>query len=441
MQSNTILFMAYYRIEGGRKLHGEVEATSGKNSPVALILATLLIKGKSSFSNMSHVDEVVKLLRLLETIGVKVTWNGESEVEIDATLPLKMDNIDKKLCSAMRISLLFFGALAARQKQYRVYKSGGCKLGARSIRPHTLALEQFGVQVVSKREYYEVKNAPLKGAYVVMYESGDTTTENAIMAAVLASGHTTLKMASANYQIQDLCHFLVKAGAKIKGIGTTTLEIDGVKALKPVKNYEIIPDPVDAMAWIALAVTTKSPLTVKNCSLEFLELELEKLRVMGQKFRLINERLQGTGRFRVADIVLEPSTLKALPDKIYGRPFPGLNIDSLPFFVPIATQAKGQTLVHDWAYENRALYSLEFQKFGSNVILMDPHRLLVQGPTKLLANEAMCPPAIRPGMAILIAMIAAKGKSVLRNVGPIERAYDNLIGRLQHIGVKIERFD
>lgn len=433
--------MAYYRIEGGKKLHGSVEATSGKNSPLALIYATLLIRGKSSFSNMSHVDDVIKLLRLLETIGVKVEWKSDSVVEIDATLPLKMEKIDQKLCRAMRISLLFFGALAAREKQYRVYKSGGCKLGARSIKPHTLALEQFGIQVVSKNEYYEVKNSPLKSAYVVMYESGDTTTENAIMAAVLATGKTTLKMASANYQIQDLCHFLVKAGAKIKGIGTTTLEIEGVKSLKPVKNYEIIPDPVDAMAWIALAVTTKSPLTVKNCSLEFLELELEKLRVMGQKFRLINERLQGTGRFRVADIVLEPSSLKALTDKIYGRPFPGLNIDSLPFFVPIATQAKGQTLIHDWAYENRALYSLEFQKFGANVILMDPHRLLVQGPTKLVGNESVCPPAIRPGMAILIAMIAAKGKSTLRSVGPVERAYDNLMERLQSIGVRIERFD
>lgn len=433
--------MSNYRIEGGKKLRGTVEATSGKNSPVALILATLLIRGKSSFANMSHVDEVIKLVRLLETIGVKAKWNNETELELDTTGPLHMDHIDKKLCSAMRISLLFFGALAHREKNYRVYKSGGCKLGARSIKPHTLALEQFGISVVSRDQYYEVKNAPLKSAYVVMYESGDTTTENALMAAVLAPGKTTLKMASANYQIQDLCHFLIKAGAKIKGVGTTTLEIEGVKTLKPVKKYEIGPDPVDAMAWIALAVTTKSNLTVKNCSLEFLELELEKLRVMGQKFKLTNERLQGTGKFHVADIVMEPSPLKALPDKIYGRPFPGLNIDSLPFFVPIATTAKGQTLVHDWAYENRALYSLEFQKFGASVILMDPHRLLVQGPTKLMANEAVCPPAIRPGMAILIAMIAANGKSILRNVSPIERAYENLMERLQKLGVKIERFE
>ena len=140
-------------------------------------------------------------------------------------------------------------------------------------------------------------------------------------------------------------------------------------------------------------------MTVRNCPMEFLELELEKLRVMGQKFTLINKRKSKSGFFAVADVVIEPSILKALPDKIYGRPFPGLNIDSLPLFVPIATQAKGQTLVHDWPYENRAVYSLEFQKLGANVILMDPHRLLVQGPTKLMGNEVVCPPAIRPGMA------------------------------------------
>jgi len=433
--------MSYYKIEGGKKLKGEITVHSGKNSPIAIMMASLLIRGKSSFANMSRVDEVLKLCELLTSIGVKVEWKGEHELEIDASAPLKMENMNRNLCCAMRISLLFFGALAERETHFEVYKSGGCKLGARSIRPHTLALEKFGIQVVSKDTHYEVQSKNLKAAYVVMYESGDTTTENAVMAAVLSPGNTTIKMASANYQVQDLCHFLVKAGAKIKGIGTTTLEITGVKELKSVKNYEFIPDPVDAMAWIALAVTTKSPLTVKNCPLEFLELELEKLRVMGQKFSLKNERILGTGKFRAADVVLEPSVLKALPDKVYGRPFPGLNIDSLPFFIPIATQAKGQTMVHDWAYENRAVYGLEFQKLGANVILMDPHRLLVQGPTHLKANEVVCPPAIRPGMALLIAMIAAKGTSTLRNVYPIERAYENLIERLHSLGVKIEKFD
>lgn len=433
--------MPYYKIQGGQKLSGEIVVGSGKNSPIALLCATLLIEGKTVFKEMPKVEEVFRMIEILQSIGVKVTWGEKQTLEVDASGPIQMEKINKEVCKNTRVAILLLGALAARKKTFKLYKTGGCKLGARSIRPHTLVLEQFGIHVESKEEYYDVKNDALKAAYVVMYESGDTPTENAVMAAVLAKGTTTLKMASANYMVQDVCNFLVQAGAKISGIGTTTLIIEGVKKLKPVNNYYMVPDPVDAMAWISLAVTTKSKMTVKNCPLEFLELELEKLRVMGQKFELKNKRKSKSGFFDVADVVIEPSTLKALPDKIYGRPFPGLNIDSLPLFVPIATQAKGQTLVHDWPYENRAVYSLEFQKLGANVILMDPHRLLVQGPTKLIGNEVVCPPAIRPGMAILIAMCAAKGTSILRNIYPIERAYENLIERLHSVGVKIERLD
>lgn len=433
--------MPYYKIEGGHRLSGEITVGSGKNSPVALLCATLLIEGKTIFREMPKVEEVFRVIEILESIGVKVTWGEKQTLEVDTSGPLHMEKINQKVCSNTRVSILLLGALAARKKTFKLYKTGGCKLGARSIRPHTLVLEQLGIHVESKDQYYDVKNESLRGAYIVMYESGDTPTENAVMAAVLAKGTTTLKMASANYMVQDVCNFLVQAGAKISGIGTTTLVIEGVKKLKPVANYFMIPDPVDAMAWISLAVTTKSKMTIRNCPMEFLELELEKLRVMGQKFELKNKRKSKSGFFDVADIVIEPTALKALPDKIYGRPFPGLNIDSLPLFVPIATQAKGQTLVHDWPYENRAVYSLEFQKLGANILLMDPHRLLVQGPTKLVGNEVVCPPAIRPGMALLIAMCAAKGTSILRNIYPIERAYENLIERLQSVGVKIERID
>ncbi len=433
--------MASYKIQGGKKLKGEISVGSGKNSPVALLCATLLLKAKTTFKEMPKVEEVFRMIEILQSIGVTVVWNEDQSLVVDTSQKLKMEKINKKVCRATRVSLLLLGALGAREKSYRLYKSGGCKLGSRTVKPHTLALEKFGIRVTSKAEFYEVKNEVLKSASVVMYESGDTPTENAIMAAVLAKGTTTIKMASANYMVQDLCYFLVSAGAHIEGIGTTTLIIHGGKKLHGVHDYFMIPDPVDAMAWIALAVTTKSNILVKNCSLEFLELELEKLRIMGQKFEIKNKRKSKSGFFDIVDVLLIPSKLTALSDKIYGRPFPGLNIDSLPFFVPIATQAKGQTLVHDWPYENRAVYSLEFQKLGANVLLMDPHRLLVQGPTQLKGNEVVCPPAIRPGMALLIAMIAAKGNSLLRNIYPIERAYENLIERLHGVGVRIERLD
>lgn len=424
-------------INGGKELKGSIETSSGKNAPIAILCASVLVNEKSILKDFSHVEEVDRMIEILSSIGVKFEWLDSTTLSVDSSQPLEMENIDKKACAKTRIALLLFGALAGREKKYRLYKTGGCKLGERTIRPHLYALKKFGVNVVSKSKYYEIKNSPLKAQDIVMYESGDTATENAVMAAILAPGVSTIKFSSANYMVQDLCYYLNAAGAKIEGIGTTTLKITGVDKLHNVDSYYLIPDPVDAMAWISLAITTKSPLTIKNCAYDFLALELENLSVMGQKYSLINKRKSKSGNFDLFDIKIIPSELTALPDKLHGRPYPGLNIDNVPLFVPILTQAKGDTLVHDWVYENRAVYYLELKKLGANIMLLDPHRALVKGPTPLRANDVVCPPAIRPGMAVLIGMIAAKGKSVLRDAYPIERAYENLIERLQKVGVDI----
>lgn len=431
--------MAKFIIHGGKKLSGSISVNTAKNSAVALLCASLMIQDEVVLYDVPRIEEVFRIIEILESIGVSVTWIDASTLRLDSSKKLSMESIHKKSTEVTRSSLLLFGALAAREKNYKIYKSGGCRLGARTVKPHLFALQKFGVCIESKARYYEVKNNTLKAVDLVMYESGDTSTENAIMAAVLAPGVTTIKFASSNYMVQDLCYFLNDAGAKIEGIGNTTLKITGVKKLHAVKKYHVMPDPIEAMSFIALAVTTKSPLTVKNCPLDFLELELEKLSVMGQKFSFKNTRVSENGKFNIVDIVLTPSNLVALPDKVYGRPFPGLNIDNLPFFVPMLTQAKGRTLVHDWVYENRAIYYLELQKLGAQITLLDPHRVFVEGPTQLKGNELMCPPAIRPAVAVLIAMLAAKGKSVLRNSYPIERGYENLAERLTKLGADIRR--
>jgi len=396
-----------------------------------------MIKGKTILYDVPRIEEVYRILEILSSIDVKVEWTDEHTLSLDTSAKLQMENMDKKATEITRSSLMLLGALAAREKEFKIYKSGGCRLGERTVKPHLFALEKFGVSVESKNKYYEVKNKALKAADIVMYESGDTPTENAIMAAVLAPGVTTIKFASSNYMVQDLCYFLQTAGAKIEGIGNTTLKITGVKKLNPIKKYNIIPDPIEAMTFIALAITTKSELTIKNCVLDFLELELEKLSVMGQKFQIKNKRKSANGKFDIVDIKFFKSELQSLPDKIYSRPFPGLNIDNLPLFVPILTQAKGRTLVHDWVYENRAIYFLDFQKLGANLTLLDPHRVFVEGPSKLKGNELMCPPAIRPAVALLVAMIAASGKSVMRNSYTIERGYEKLAQRLSAVGARI----
>lgn len=425
-------------IHGGKKLHGSLPNQSAKNSAVALLCASIMIRGVTMLSDVPEIEEVYRIIELIQSIGVRISWKKKGALEIDASGDVRMQEINRKACEVTRSSLLLLGALAAREKSYKLYKTGGCKLGNRTVRPHLYALEKLGVSAVSTEHYYRVTNDQLRPAEIVMYESGDTPTENAIMAAVQTPGTTVIKMASANYMVQDLCYFLVRAGALIRGIGTTTLTIVGGKKLRPVKNYPIMPDPIVAMTFIAIAITTRSQLIVQNCPLDFLELELVKLEVMGQKYQLKNKRMSKNGKFRIADIEIVPSKLRALPDKLECRPFPGLNIDNLPLFVPILTQAKGRTLVHDWVYENRAIYFSELKKLGAHIDPVDVHRVWVDGPTTFHHNELEAPPALRPAICVLIGMLAARGVSILHNSYQIDRGYENIYEILRSVGADIE---
>lgn len=433
--------MSTFIVNGGKKLKGSVDVRSGKNAPIAILVASLMIQGTVRLKNMSKVEDVRWMLSLFASIGVQHEWEDETTLRLDTAAPLTMKDIDKELCAKMRITINFLGALASREKKYTLYKTGGCHLGERSVRPHLHPLKQLGIHVTSGTDEYRVETKNLAAADIAMLESGDTPTENVIMAAVQTPGKTTIRFASANYMVQDLCHFLVAAGADIQGIGTTTLVVNGGAPLHSVEEYYISPDPVDAMAWLSLAVTTQSSLTVQNCSLDFLRLELEHLKLMGQEYSMSDITYSKGAGFPIADITIKPSSLTALPDKLHGRPYPGMNIDNVPLFTPMLTQAKGQTLIHDWMYENRAIYYLELQRLGAKVILLDPHRVIIEGKTPLQGNEIICPSAIRPGMAILIAMLAAKGTSTLRNAYPVERGYEDIVQRLRDIGADITRED
>ncbi len=430
--------MSYLVVNGGKKLKGTLTNQSSKNSAVAILCAALMIKGKTTLVDVPQIEEVDRILELLSSLGVRIVRKGSHELVLDTEGELTLSSLDRAACEKTRSSLFLWGALAARVRSYRLFKSGGCHLGQRTVRPHWYALQKLGVTVTSHDGFYEVKNKPLTAAHIVMYESGDMATENVIMAAVLAEGVTTISMASANYMVQDLCYFLVKAGAKIGGIGTTKLTITGVKALRPVKAYPIMPDPIVAMTYLSAAITTGSTLTINNCPLDFLELELYKLEIMGQRCVIKNKRLSKNGAFAVVDIEVFPSALKALPDKIECRPFPGLNIDNLPLFAPILSRARGRTMLHDWVFENRTIYLTELQKLGVNVQLIDPHRAWIEGPSTLRAAELVCPPAIRPAVNVLICMLAAKGKSILRNTYMIDRGYEDLYETLRSVGADIQ---
>lgn len=431
--------MSNFKINGAKQLTGAVTTAAAKNAAMAVLSASLMTKDKTVLHNVPKIQEVYRFEEIFKSLGVKWQWENDNTVVITPPPKLKFSQIDIEAAQKTRSVIYFLGSQIHFFKNFKIPASGGCKLGKRSTTPHLFALENFGTKIKQTNCDYEVSQPQKpKGSYFVMYESGDTTTNNAIMAAVLASGKTTIKMASANYMVQDLCFFLKKMGAKIKGIGTTTLEIEGVKKLKGI-DYTIMHDPIESMFWLSLAATTNSEINIKSCPRDFIELELLKLEKMG--FNFITSKPYKKNNHTLIDIQTLKSKLTALDDKIYGRPFPGLNMDNLPFFVPIACIAKGRSLIHDWTYENRAIYFLEFQKLGANIVLLDPHRVIIEGPTKLQATEVICPPALRPATTLVIAMLAAKGTSILRNTYPIDRGYENLYERLKDLGADIEEVE
>jgi len=426
-----------FQIEGGQILTGEITTNISKNSAVALLCAALLNKGKTVLKNMPKIEEVERIIEVLKSIGVKIRWINE---DIEIKLPKKIDlkNINIESANKTRSILLLLGPLVHLFKRFKLPQAGGCKLGKRTVRPHLFALEKLGIRIRTCENSYHVTENKLKPAEIVLYESGDTTTENVLMAASKIPGTTIVKLASANYQVQDICYFLKKCGVKIEGIGTTTLKITGVQKINKPIIYYPSEDPIESMLFLSIAATTNSEITIKRCPIDFLELELLKLEKMGYRFDISKKYKAKNSYTDLVDIKTYQSKLKALEEKIYARPFPGLNIDNLPFFVPIATQAKGQTLIHDWVYENRAIYYMELTKLGADLILADPFRVYVNGPTKLHPAEIICPPALRPAAIILIAMMVAEGKSVLRNVYSINRGYEDLTKRLNKLGAKIK---
>ena len=346
--------------------------------------------------------------------------------------------MDLEAAAKTRSALLLIGALVHREKSFSFPHSGGCKLGERTVRPHLFALEKFGVKIVSRENHYEIKTKKLKPAEIILYEIGDTVTENALLVASLIPGETVIKLASGNYMVRDLCYFLQKLGVQIEGIGSSTLTINGARELNQDIEFELSEDPIESMLFLAIAATTNSSLKIKRCPIDFLELELLKLEKMGLKFKLSKRYKSKNGETDLVDITTKSSKLKALEEKIHPLPFPGINIDNLPFFVPIATQARGTTLIHDWVYENRAIYYLELNKLGAKIMFADPHRVYIEGLTELRGTEVICPPALRPAAIILIAMLAARGTSILRNIYSINRGYEDLVTRLKKLGAKIE---
>lgn len=426
-----------FLIEGGKTFSGTVETSRSKNGAVALLAASLLNQGRTTLENVPKIEEVNRLIEVLRSIGVSVTWQG-TNVVLGPPKNLSLETIDRAAATRTRSILMFIGPLLHLFKKFTLPQSGGCTLGLRSVRPHLMALEKFGVSIAAHSEDYEITHTKLVPAEVVLYESSDTATINALLAAARIEGTSVIKYASANYQVQEVCGFLQVLGVGIEGIATTTLTVHGRTDIEKDVAYSVAQDPTDAMFFIAAGIVTGSAITVAAAPIEFLEVELLILEKMGLTFSLTNPRVSENGITKLVDISITPSALQAFPEKIHARPYPGLNIDNLPFFAVIATQATGTTLIHDWVYEKRAIYYTDLDRLGARTSLLDPHRISIEGPTRLKAAQVICPPALRPATIILVAMLGAKGHSMLRNVYSINRGYEDIVHRLQKLGATIE---
>ncbi len=427
------------RIEGGHELSGSITLKRSKNAAVALLCASLLNQGVTRFKAFPRIEEVYRIIEVLESIGVKVKWLDNNDIEIRRPAKLNLAAINATSARKTRSVLMLLGPLMHGHTKFEIPYAGGCKLGERTISPHLFALEQFGVDVEAKTGYYDVTVDKKPAKHVTLYEAGNTVTNNALMAAAGSEDTTVIQGVSADYMVQDLCKFLQKLGVKIEGVGSPVLRVTGVKSIKKNVTFAPTEDPIEAMFFISTAITTNSQITIKRVPLYWIGLELLKLKKMGLTYDMTEPYPCDNGVTELADITIHKhnGTLKAPVDKLHPNLWPGINPDNIPYFVPITAVAKGRTLIHDWIFENRAIYYTEMTKVGMNLELADPHRVYITGPTTFKRADVVCPPALRPASLLLIGMLAAEGQSLLRNVYTINRGYEDIAERLNSLGAKI----
>lgn len=418
--------MSRFIIKGDKKLSGEININGSKNAAVALISATLLTTDKCTLYNVPKIDDVEILVEIIEKLGVNIKWRNGSTLIIEAS-KIKKGKLDDSLTRKLRASILLMGPLMGRVGKMKMVHPGGCVLGKRPVGTHFDALRALGADITQDEFYYYLEAKKIKGKRFYLTEKSVTATENAVMASVLAKGKTEILNAASERHVVALCQFLNKMGANISGAGTHTIGITGVKELNGA-DYVVPDDELEIGSFIALAMATKSNITLLGNDFSDLEPITHKAQEFGVNFKIKKESMQ----------IIPKIEMKAAPLKCY--PWPGFPTDLLPQFTIAAIHAKGISLVHEWMYERRLSYTDELIKMGANITLCDPHRALIYGPTKLYGTTIISPD-IRAGMALVIAGLAAVGKTTINNVEIIERGYYKLEERLRSIGADIKRLN
>lgn len=417
--------MEYFEIQGGKKLKGEIDVRGSKNATTPILAATLLTKKECIISNIPLIEDVFRMLEILQSMGVEVRRLGERKISVKADL-VNPEKIDVEKVKQLRSSILLLGSLSARFDSFKLYHPGGCVIGARPVGTHFDALHKMGVEIEQRDHVYSVNAKKRKPGKVVLQEMSVTATENAMMLAAMLPGKTVIKICAIEPHVEDLGRFLVSMGAKIKGLGTHTMEITGAKKLRGAK-HSIIPDANEAATLLIMGVATGSPIRVKNAIEDHLDLVLEKLREFGADFKIGKNHIE----------VVPAKKLKALP-KLDMRTYPGIPSDVQAPFGVLATQAEGETLIFDTIFEGRFNYLSELEKMRAKTKLLNPHQALITGPTQLKGSEIKSFD-LRAGASLIIASLAAKGKTVIQDIYQVDRGYERIEERLQKIGADIKR--
>ncbi|MGH7567754.1 MAG: UDP-N-acetylglucosamine 1-carboxyvinyltransferase [Gemmatimonadales bacterium] len=419
-------------VTGGRPLKGTIRPAGNKNAALPILAATLLADGPCHIDNVPHIRDVETMLALLTHLGAEVRWLGENSVAVDATRA-EPRPLDPALCARIRASILLAGPMLARFGAVSLPPPGGDVIGRRRVDTHFLALEQLGAEI-TVGDAYQLEGK-LAGADIFLDEPSVTGTENALMAAVLARGTTVLRNAASEPHVQDLARFLGTLGAKIDGIGTNTLTVEGGAPLHAAP-YTIGPDHIEIGSFLGLAAVTNGAVTIEGVRADDLRSTLFAFERLG-----VHPRLEGTTLVVDADQErrIRPDLGGHIP-KLEDGPWPAFPADLMSIAIVVASQCEGLVLVFEKLFESRLFFVDKLIGMGARIVLCDPHRAVIAGPSPL-RGQVVDSPDIRAGMAVLLAALAAQGDSVIHNIGQIERGYERIDERLRTLGAQIERTD
>lgn len=441
--------MAEFHIEGGHKIGGAITAQGNKNEALPVLCAALMSPAGVVIRNVPQIEDIKNLLKILEAVGAEIQTLSDGHSYAIHTRKIQLSELPADLVAGLRGSITLLGPLLARAKKVFLPRPGGDKIGRRRVDTHLLALSALGAKVEVFNDGYLLEAEKLRGTAILLDEASVTGTENAIMAAACAEGVTLLENAASEPHVQGLCRFLLAQGVKIEGIGSNMLKIYGVGGFENLQAAEhtIGPDYLEIGSFIAMSAMTGGDLTIQDVNpidLRMIKFVFERV---GIHWRYQERVGRGAAGDRIVDLVMRsPYLLKIQTDvhgeipKIDDAPWPMFPADLISIILTVATQCTGTVLIHEKLFESRLYFTDKLMGMGAQIVLCDPHRAVVIGPSKLYGSR-MSSPDIRAGMALVIAALAAEGKSVIQNVVQIDRGYENIDARLRTLGAKIERVE